>query len=382
MTPVAAVRTRSCSVALAAALLCAACSKTDVTPINDEPSVSNETVRFPVESATARKIVTGAVGPAQDVTVSYPARLAWDEDHTARVSPPLAGRIVQIIATPGRAVKANEPLAWLASPELGTAQAEAARASADLAQSERAVARAKDLVDAGVIARKDLEQAQTDLARAQAESTRSSIRLRSLGAGGNVDQRFALRSPVSGIVVERNLNPGFESRPDQQAPPMFVVTDPTYLWCWIDAPERSASEFRVGQKIAIRSAAWPDTTFEGRVDHIADALDPAARTLKVRAQVRNPERRLKAEMYVTVSMARGAGKGVDVPAKAVFLSDGKQQVFVRTGPSQFTRRSVTGVTVGDGRFAVQEGLAQGDEVVVDGALYLQQLMDNTRRPAK
>ena len=363
-------------------VLIAGCAKEPDPATRTEPTIFADTIRFPVEAPGAMRLLTAPVVDAQDVALSFPARLTWDEDHTSRVIPPVAGRITQIAVTPGDVVKVNQPLAYLASAELGSAQAEAARAKVDVAQALRTTARTKELAEAGIVAGKDLEQAQNDLARARAEATRTALRLRSLGAASTVDQRFALRSPIAGVVVERNLNPGMEWRPDQPSTPLFVVSDPTFLWCWIDAPERAAGIFRVGQKVNIRASAWPQEKFEAQIDHVSDALDPLSRTLKIRAHMRNLERHLKAEMYVSAELARKPESGLDVPASAVFLEEGAQRIFVKTGPAQFSRKTIAGGASGRGLVTVVDGLNRGDEVVIDGALYLQKLLDTAHRPAK
>jgi membrane fusion protein, heavy metal efflux system len=369
--------------AMSTAVIVAACGKGPGAATPAEPNITADTVRFALDAPAVRRLTTTQVAAAQRIVIQLPARLAWDEDHTSRITAPLAGRVTQVLVAPGDSVTVNQPLAYLVSAELGSAQSDAARAAADLTQATRTAARTKELADAGIVAGKDLEQTQGDLARAGAEARRTSLRLQALGAGNVVDQRFALRSPIAGVVVERNLNVGMEWRPDQPTAPLLVVSDPAFLWCWIDVPERSAGILRPGQTVIVRASALPDETFEATVDHVADALDPVSRTLKIRAHLRNPERRLKAEMYVTAEVVRQTDGALDVPASAVYLHDGAQRVFVRTAPAQFTRRTVTGIPSGDERVTIVAGdLKKGDEVVTDGVLYLEQVLDDANRPAK
>ena len=371
------VRTLICGVAA----LLAACGKTPETIAATEPTVSGDTIRFAANAPAVQRLVTAPVVVAQESVLSLPGRLTWDEDHTSRIMAPLAGRVTEIAVQPGAAVKVNQPLAYLASPDLGSAQAEAARARADLAQAERNRSRISSLAEAGIVAGKDLEQTHSDLARAQAEAARTALRLKSLGATNNVDQRFALRSAIAGVVVERNTNLGMEWRPDQPAAPLFVISDPTYLWCWIDAPERVLGLLRPGQTVTIRASAWPQEKFAAQIDHVGDALDPASHTLKVRARLRNPDHHLKSEMYVTAELARPATGTLDVPAKAVFLNGATQQLFIKTGVGDFTRTNIAPLAVGDQWVSIADGLKKGDEVVVDGALYLQQLLEAARQPS-
>ncbi len=357
------------------AVLLTACSKTPESLPDKGLTVSGNAISFPASSLTAQRLLTAPVMPAQESVLSLPARLVWDEDHTSRITSPIAGRVNEIVVQAGAAVSPGQPLAYLSSPELGSAQTESTRAQAELAQAERNFARIKDLFAVSGVAGKDLEQAQLDLTRARAESERTHLRLKSLGADSAVDQRYTLRSPIAGVVVERNANPGMEWRPDQPSAPLFVVSDPTYLWCWIDAPEHALNVLRPGMKAILRTSAWPQETFIAQIDYVSDALDPSSRTIKVRARLLNPERHLKGEMYVTAELTSQAHGLLDVPAKAVFLNDGEQGVFVKTAEGQYSRKTIIPVFIGTQWVSIAQGLSKGDEVVVDGALYLQKLLD-------
>jgi cobalt-zinc-cadmium efflux system membrane fusion protein len=373
------LRTTAALFIAASAVLLTACGKTPTPLPSDDPVVSGSTIRFPSDSAAVHRLLTAQVMPAQESVLSLPARIVWDEDHTSRITSPIAGRLENIVVQPGSLVQANQPLAYLNSPELGSAKTESARAQAELAQAERNLARTRDLLAVSGVAGKDLEQAQLDLERARAEAERTSLRIKSLGATSTVDQLFALRSPIDGVIVERNTNPGMEWRPDQPGAPLFVVSDPTYLWCWIDAPERALNMLHPGMKVTLRASAWPEETYKAQIDYIGDALDATSRTIKVRARLRNPERHLKGEMYVTAELTSQAHGVLDVPAKAVFLNNEEQQVFVKTAEGQYTRKTIVPVASNELWTSIAQGLNKGDEVVVDGALYLQKLLDENSR---
>ena len=79
---------------------------------------------------------------------------------------------------------------------------------------------------------------------------------------------------------------------------------------------------------------------------------------------------------------RSLPEAMPVTVLRVYLHEGAQRVFVRTAPAQYTRKTVTGIASGNDRVAIVSGLKQGDEVVTDGALYLQQLLDTANRPDK
>lgn len=350
----------------------------DALPIVDVPNVSGSSILFPAKSPTVKRLLTAPVVSAQDNVLTLPGRIVLDEDKTSRLMPPVAGRFSDVAEAGalGSPVKSNQILAYIASPDIGVAQSEFTTAQAVLAQAEKNESRMKTLYEINGVSAKDLEQAETDLQHARAEAERTGLHLKTLGATNAVDQRFAIRSPIAGVVVERNTNPGMEWRPDQPGAALFVVSDPTYLWCWIDAPEYVLDMLHTGMKVTIHSSAWPKEIFNAEIDYIGDALDPDSRTIKVRARLRNPTRHLKGEMYVTAELSSQSHGVLDVPAKAVFLNNNEQQVFVKTSEGLFTRKTITAVAFNDQWVSISEGLNKDDEVVTDGALYLEKLLED------
>lgn len=309
-----------------------------------------------------------------------PGRLVWNEDRTVRVYPQLGGRVSRILAEVGAAVKAGQPLAVLASPDFGLAEAESQKAQADLAVARKARERSRELLAAGVVAQKDWEQADADAARAQAEANRASKRLAVLGGGG--DGSYSLKSPLAGVVVERNLNPGQEFRPDQTVPPLFVVTDPASLWVQIDASEADLAGLRSGEQFSIEAKQYPGERFTGTIRHVADFVDPVSRTVKVRGEVANPDRRLKGEMFVNALVNVPAKAVVRVPAAAVFLMGDKRYVLVEEGKGRYLRRELQAGPERDGWVEAVSGVADGERVVVEGNLHLTRYFRPTASAAK
>ena len=105
--------------------------------------------------------------------ISLNGRLTWDEDATVRVFSPFAGRVIRVVADQGNHVATGDRLALIAAPDFGQAQADARRASTDLGLAQRTLARQRDLLAHGVVAQKDVEAAEADVARARAEHERA-----------------------------------------------------------------------------------------------------------------------------------------------------------------------------------------------------------------
>lgn len=360
----------------AAMLALAACGKApDKT--EEGPRVEGENITFPADSPQLKALTTLSTRTETTEQLPLSGRLIWDETRTVRVFAPLGGRIVKLNANPGDKVKAGDALATLTSPDFGEAQADAAKAGADFGVAAKSVERARELHLAGVIADKDMEQAEADYARAAAERNRTAARTRAYGSlGGGVDQKFALRAPIAGTVVQRNANPGQEVRPDQASDtPLFVISDPSHLWVNLDLPEAATSTVTPGMKVMLRVAALGEETREATIEHVADFIDPESRRTRARAVVDNSDRRLKAEMFINAEVEIKHSEFVRVPATAVILLGKTQYVFVELTPGNFRRLAVVAEDAGFGSMRVTSGLKSGDKIVSEGGLLLQQLLN-------
>lgn len=339
-----------------------------------KPKVKAESnqIRFaPNAPQLAHLQVSAVLAYAEPLLDPLNGRVAYDENYTARIATPIAGRVVKIAAQPGDSVTAGQPLALIDAPDYSAAQADMAKSSADVRLKQSAYDRAKSLHEGEVLARKDFDSAQNDLALSRAENRRAQERLSNLTQGKAMEGgKFALRSPIRGVVSERKINPGAEVRPDA-VEPLFVVTDPTHLWIIVDVPEKYLAKVMVGQRAEVEADAFPGADFIARVVSIGEVLDPATRRVQVRCTIDNPQRRLKPEMFVRVTpMPDEARKVVRIPNSAVITEGLYSHVFVEKEKGLFEKRRITLGLQGREDSFVREGLVDGDRVVTAGALLL------------
>jgi cobalt-zinc-cadmium efflux system membrane fusion protein len=299
------------------------------------------------------------------------ARLAYDDNHTARVFSPIAGRVLSISTEMGKQVQAGDPLLVLDSPDFAQAVADSAKAEADLVRKKNDYERAKQLLEINGIARKDVEAAEADLHQAEAEVRRARAHMRNLSSNALTPQgEFILRAPIGGIVSERQVNAGSEVRPDATNP-LFVITNARRLWLMVDLPERQLGKLAVGQPVSVEVDAYPDETFSGKVSVIGEALDPVTRRIQVRCEVDNSQQKLKPEMFARVTPVAGGGSDLPrIPNSALVTQGLYSYLFVEQSPGVLQRRRVMLGTQDSEYSYVKEGLRAGERVVTSGALLL------------
>jgi cobalt-zinc-cadmium efflux system membrane fusion protein len=310
-------------------------------------------------------------------SVSLPGRVSFDEDHTQRVASPIDGRALAILVKLGEHVRAGQPLIQLSSPNVGQIQADAQKALSDLTVAEKSNERVHKLQAEGAVAEKEVAQVEGDLHKARSDFARANAQLKALGlSASDPAVNAALRSQIPGTVVERNVLVGQEVRADQAAP-LLTISSLDSVWVLADAYEQDLGLVSEGDAVNITVPAYPGETFSGKVGHIAEVMDPATRTVKVRCLVPNPDHRLKPEMFAKVDVRdNGRRKVIQVPSKAVLNEGDKALVIVAIEGNVFKRRLVDVGPEADGQVRVLGGLTPGEKIVTDGAIFMKREIDS------
>jgi cobalt-zinc-cadmium efflux system membrane fusion protein len=281
----------------------------------------------------------------------------------------------------GEHVEAGGVLLVLDSQDIAHAYSEYAREHSELQYTTHAFELAKDLYDNRALALKDLRLAENELIKARAEFRRAKERLLSLRVPAQelekplerqqVTSRFEMKSPLAGIVVERNVTPG-QSIGGDSGQILFTVADLDTLQVVADVYERDLADLALvkeGQRAKVNVEAYPDVSFPATVTAIGDVVDPTSRTIKLRAVVNNKDHRLKPEMFARLHIEVGESRVLlTIPREAVLEEDGKEFVYVVESPDHYVRQNVKVSTISADQVRVLEGLASGQRIVTKGAV--------------
>src|SRR6266850_1736176 len=175
-------------------------------------------------------------------------------------------------------------------------------------------------------------------------------------------------SSSASSIPARNCGPTLRRQAGCSWSPIRRISGSSYV------SEKDLDAVRPGAEVRLATGASGDERAHGRITHVADVVDPQTRTIKVRGTVKNSERRLKAEMFVSAEIKVPAGIGLLIPAKAVYLRGEQYFVFVEAGPGTFVRKAVRLAPATDGTSLVLEGISATDKVVTDGNLLLERVL--------
>ncbi len=325
-------------------------------------------VTLSAEQIVRAGITTATAGPATlNLSSGYPGEIRFDEDRTAHVVPRANGVVESVPVNLGQAVRAGQVMATISSTSLSEQRSEllTARKRRELARTT--YAREKSLWEEKISAQQDYLQAENALEESDIAVRNASQKLAAVGAGPTSGplNRFDIRAPFAGTVVEKHITQGEAVRDDAR---IFTVADLTTVWAEFAVSAQDLPKVAVGQKVIVSSTAF-DGKVEGVVSYVGSLLGEATRTAKARVTLNNPDGAWRPGLFVTVSVVADRKAALTVRAEAVQTIDGKPTVFVaRTGG--FDARPVRlghsdGATV-----EILEGLSPGDPYAATNAFVL------------
>lgn len=350
-------------------------SATEPTPAT-EPPLDAGVVRVDPTMLRDLRITTAQVesrSGREDVVLL--GELAVDERAYAEVGTPVPARVTQLLATAGDTVRADQALAELTSPELGTARAGYLSARARLTLAEAALDRKRALASERIAPAREVQEAEQEAGSAAAALRAAHTAVDVFGVDPPTDDRdapsslFLLRSPLTGIVIERTAVLGEMLDP---AVPAFRVGNLSALWLTVHAFERDAVRIARGAQARIAFAALPGQDFTGTIAVVGSQVELESRTVAVRIDIGNPTGVLRPGMSATAAVPVGAADSpiLAVPVAAVQRVRNEWCVFLPSDVGTYEiRRIGRGRDLG-AEVEVLSGLEAGDTIVVDGAFLL------------
>jgi cobalt-zinc-cadmium efflux system membrane fusion protein len=362
-------------------------------PVSESETSSSFATLSPEQQAAIAVEVTQTRTLQGDVNA--PGKIAFNGNRVTPVFSQFSGRVVRLMSEIGSTVHSGQTIGMIDTPDIVGLQTDylqaltterSAHTTLELATRTRE--RAARLAEAEAIPKRDLQQAQADesraaddLQRAQSAIAAARSRLRSAGMSEDEINRLAatsrsvnrmvpLLAPITGIVTERKAGLGQVVQPGS-GDPLFMIADLSSVWVNADVYEDQLAYIKQGAGVKIKTPAYPNETFDARVDQIGSVLDPDKHTVAVRCVVANAQGRLKPGMFATVVLRAAATEtAITVPASAIVVEGDRRSVFVEDSPGKYSKRTVETGTEIDGAVVIRSGLKEGERVVVRGSLLI------------
>lgn len=326
----------------------------DYTPVYDGEEAQGPEVKISPDRIQTLGVRTEAAALRSLArTIRAVGTIQVDERSQQTVAPRFEGWIQRLhVASTGQFVNRGQALMEVYGPDLVATQQEYMVAIKGVAA----------LKDAGP----EMQANMQNLAEASLQRLRNwdidEVEIARLKEEGRPGNSITLRSPVSGVVVEKPSVQGMRFMPGEV---LYRIADLSSVWLMSEVFEQDIGLVRPGQAVKIRVNAYPDRTFQGKVEFVYPSVTAETRTVRARIALVNPGMLLKPSMYANVELAAGDGRRrLAVPDSAVLDSGTRQIVLVRRGEGLFEPREVRLGMRGDAYVEVLEGVKLGEDVVV------------------
>jgi membrane fusion protein, multidrug efflux system len=343
---------------VAVALACACTSKTGGG--NDEAGGDNV---VPVATVTVTKVVRGNIQSSLTITGTVAALPNQD----VKVSALVAGRIAKMLGTEGDRVQSGQVLAQIEDrpflDQIQQAEASVAQAKANLDNAQLSLTRNEDLFKRGIAARKDLEDARTQVSVDQAALQQAAA---SLSLARLQLSRTEVHAPLGGTIVKRFLSDG-EQVDGTAASPIFEVADLRQVELFGNVPANYLGRIHAGRTLPVSSDAFPGKTLRGRIVAISPAVDPATNVGQVRIRISNPQGLLRLGMFLSTELALDTHSNVLlVPSQAVYRDEeGEPEVYQVEGDTATAQPVKLGLET-TGQTEIAEGVKEGEAIILTG----------------
>ena len=297
--------------------------------------------------------------------------VSFAEDNVVRIYPVVSGTVERLFVSLGDYVQKGQRLATMLSMDMSQIQRDYNIAKSNFSVEEKNLARAQELFSAGMMSEKEFANARKDYNNAQSElNERTQILKLYGGSSSDLDALYNVFAPRSGYIVERNITEGTQIRNDNNTN-IFTISDLKTVWVWANIHESDLSKVAEGDEVQVKTIAYPDKVFFGKVRKIGTVLDPSSRVIKIRTELNNNEGLLKPEMFASILVTSRQRLSIKaIRQTSVILENNRHYVMREMGKGQFEKVAITvGKAFGD-YYEVISGLKNGDRVVSEGSLFV------------
>lgn len=302
--------------------------------------------------------------------LQLPGEIRFNEDRTAHVVPRVAGVAESVAANLGQNVKKGQLLAVLSSAAISEQRSELLAAQKRLSLARTTHAREKQLWEEKVSAEQDYLQARQALGEAEIAVSNARQKLAATGAsagGSGGLNRFELRAPFDGVVVEKHLAVGEAVQDTTQ---VFTISDLRSVWAEMRVAASDLPAVRVGEKATVRATAF-DSSATGEVAYVGALIGQETRTAPARITLPNPDGVWRPGLFVNVELTASSQQAtLAVVTPAIQRMDQQQTVVFVPVPGGFRAQPVR-VGRSDAKATeVLEGLKPGQPYVAEGSFVL------------
>lgn len=292
-----------------------------------------------------------------------------NEDKLVEIYPLVGGNVTEVNVELGQFVEKGAVLAIIRSGEVADFERELTDAESDVAVAEKNLRITQDLYESKLAGDKDILASKKELDKANAELKRIQEVFRIYNINNKAE--YVIKAPFSGFIIEKNITRDMLLRSDNTNT-IFTLAQIDEVYITANVYETEISKIKEGMNAKIHVLAYPDRTFEGKIDRIFSVLDPETQTMKIRIKLPNTDYALKPEMNATLSITYDEGneKMIGIPSAAVIFEKNKHFTMVFHDKYNIETRPIDVFKESGDITYIKSGLQEGEKVVTQNQLFI------------
>ena len=297
---------------------------------------------------------------ADELTLN--GRVTFNQEQVARVFPIFGGTVTEVSAEIGDHVRKGDILAVIRSGEVADYEKQKKEAEQQLIIARRNLQSVQDMFASGMASERDVLQARQELSNAEAEEKRITEIFSIYHLAGK--SLYIVKAPVSGFIVEKNINKEMQIRSDQNDE-MFVISGLENVWVMADVYESDISKVHENAPVRITTLAYPGKEFTGKIDKVYNMLNDESKTMNVRVKLTNENYLLKPGMFTNVSViSRSSDKQLPrIDSHALVFENGKNFVVTVDAAGKLAVKEVEVYRQLSKECYLSSGVQEGDRIL-------------------
>ena len=290
--------------------------------------------------------------------------VGFDENKVVKVFPFSSGQVIEVKVSIGDKVTAGQVIAIIKSADIAGNYSDLKTTGSDVAIAKRQLENAKLLFEKGISSEKDFEEAKENFQKAISANQKIEDALK-INGGGNTNSSgiYTVKAPIGGYIVEKKANTGNFIRQDNTEN-LFTISDLKDVWVWANVFETDISKIHEGFTAIVKTLAYPDKIFKGKIDKISEVLSPDNKVMRIRINLPNDGLLLKPEMFTNVLIENTEKlKAVSIPSDAMVFEGGKNYVVLYKSKCDLKLQEVQVLKTEEKRSYISSGLNEGDIII-------------------
>ncbi len=342
----------------------------------EKPETESAISEFCIPDSLMKNITLDTVQTGSVMSeLKLSGKISFNEDHVVKVYPVVSGHVADVKVTLGDHVEKGQVLAVVQSLDMANYNNELKTAQSELAIAKKNLDVINEMKSSGVSSEKDYLNAQSEYQKAQAALNKVKEVMKIYGNPGktydSISTGYTVIAPISGFIVEKNVNAGQELRGDNSNY-LFTITDLKEVWAIANVYETDIAKIKTGSDALITTLSYPDKPFEGKVEKISNILNPETNAMTLKIKLSNADYSLKPGMFANISILfPDKEKMMVLPSRAILFEDNKNYVVEFRKRCDLNLKEVKVIkSFRDMSYIQSDGLNSGDLVVNANNLFV------------